>query len=551
MYFSKRESGCTLIHRDSQVITVMLVTITILSALTIQLEISPAKAQSETESSWNALAPMPTARAGFGLAVVSGKIYAIGGTNGDNTPLNTVEEYNPVTDLWTTKNSMPTPRSGFATAVYDNKIYVIGGSLSSGFAANNEVYDPATNTWSQKASMTTPRADVCASIINDNIYVIGGKIWTSKSPFYAETDINECYNPVNDSWSTKASLPTPVMGAASVVVDNTIFVIGGSKVSSGTTNLVNNNQVYYATNDTWISPAAKLSSVTSYGAAVATQGYLAPQAIYFVGGFTGSAFTDQTRRFNLSDNSWSTIESMPTPRGYLGLAVIGDVLYAIGGFDGTNWLSTNEQYKPLDYGTMPPKVVITSPENKTYREVSLAFVVNRAVAWMGYCLDNKANVTISSGLMLSNLSQGAHIIKIYANDSAGNMGISNVVHFSIDTLAPIIVIIVPRNQSYDTTDVQLMFTINEAVTSLEYSLDGQETQAIIGNVTLVALSNGGHYVTVYATDDLGNSAQEKVYFNIAPFPVLLLVATIVIMIIVVAAGYILFKFRKHGSNKDS
>jgi N-acetylneuraminic acid mutarotase len=300
------------------------VTITILSALTIQLDISPVRAQSETESSWTTLTPMPTARAGFGLAVVSGKIYAIGGTNGENTPLNIVEEYNPVTDQWTTKNAMPTPRSGFATAVYDNKIYVIGGSLSSGFAANNEVYDPATNSWSQKASMTTPRADVCASIINDNIYVIGGKIWTSKSPFYAETNINECYNPVNDSWSTKASLLTPVMGAASVVVDNTIYVIGGSQVSSGTTSLVNNNQVYDAQNDTWISPAAKLSSVTSYGAAVATQGYLAPQAIYFVGGFTGSAFTDQTRRFNLSNNSWSSIESMPTPRGYLGLGVIGD-----------------------------------------------------------------------------------------------------------------------------------------------------------------------------------------------------------------------------------
>jgi hypothetical protein len=341
------------------------------------------------------------------------------------------------------------------------------------------------------------------------------------------------------------------MGAACAVVDNKIYVIGGSKVSSGTTSLVNNNQVYDAQNDTWISPAAKLSSVTSYGAAATTQGYLAPQAIYFLGGFTGSAFSDQARRLNLSNNSWSTIESMPTPRGYLGLAVIGDVLYAIGGFDGTNWLGTNEQYKPVDYGTVAPKVVITSPENKTYREVSLGFVVNRGVEWMGYSLDGHANVTVTSGLILSNLSHGEHNIKIYANDSAGNMGVSNFVRFSVDMRAPNIGIMVPGNQSYDTTDVQLTFTIDEMVTSLEYSLDGQDAQAIIGNVTLVALSNGGHYVTVYATDELGNSAQETVYFNVAPFPVLLLVAVIVIVIIVVAAAYILFKFRKTGSNKDS
>jgi hypothetical protein len=131
------------------------------------------------------------------------------------------------------------------------------------------------------------------------------------------------------------------------------------------------------------------------------------------------------------------------------------------------------------------------------------------------------------------------------------MGVSNVVYFSVDTLAPSIVIMVPGNQSYDTTDIQLTFTTDEAVTALEYSLDGQEAQDIIGNITLVALSNGGHYVTVYATDGLGNSAQETVYFNVAPFPILLLVAVIVIIIIVAAAGYILLKFRRTGSNKDS
>ncbi len=62
---------------------------------------------------------------------------------------------------------------------------------------------------------------------------------------------------------------------------------------------------------------------------------------------------------------------MPTPRAYLAVAVVNDVLYAIGGFDGQNWLNTIEQYKPVGYGTVPPKIQITSPENKTYSEVTL------------------------------------------------------------------------------------------------------------------------------------------------------------------------------------
>ncbi len=113
---------------------------------------------------------------------------------------------------------------------------------------------------------------------------------------------------------------------------------------------------------------------------------------------------------------------------------------------------------------------------------------------MGYSIDNQANETVNlkSEINLSGLSQGAHSIKIYANDSLGNMGVSNTVFFSIDTLAPDINIILPQNQSYGSTDIQLTFTVNENVTSLAYSLDEQEKVTIIGNVTLPALSSGSH-----------------------------------------------------------
>ena len=52
---------------------------------------------------------MPTARSGFGVTVVNGKIYAIGGSNSGGY-LRIVEEYNPATNTWTTKAIMPTAR---------------------------------------------------------------------------------------------------------------------------------------------------------------------------------------------------------------------------------------------------------------------------------------------------------------------------------------------------------------------------------------------------------------------------------------------------------
>ena len=496
------------------------------------------------------MAPMPTARGGFGLAVISGKIYAIGGLNGNNLALSTTEVYNPQTNEWTSKTPMPTPRSGFAIVVYQNKIYVIGGTVGNGFVGNNEVYDPVSNTWETKTSMPTPRADLGANLVNDKIYLIGGKKYSSIAPYYNETNINEVYDPANDSWSTKTPIPTPVQGYASAVANNKIYVMGGSLESKTLENtlMTSANQVYDPQAGNW-SLAAKLPNVDSYGAAAATEGFMAPARIYCIGGYSGGEFSGQAQAYNSANNSWSIVDSMPTHRAYLGLVAVSDVLYAIGGFDGIKWLDLNEQYKPVGYGTVAPRVQITSPENKTYFEVSLAFTVNRGTQWMGYSVDNRANVTIKVETKLSNLTNGAHNVTIYANDSLGNMGSSNVVFFSVDTLPPNIEILLPQNQSYDDTDIQLTFKLNENASYLAYSLDGQENVEIIGNITLPALSNGAHSLTLYATDELGNSAQKTVSFNIAPFPIVAVVAVSAIVTIALAAGYLVFKRRKSSSDK--
>ncbi len=243
---------------------------------------------------------------------------------------------------------------------------------------------------------------------------------------------------------------------------------------------------------------------------------------------------------------------MPTPREYLQAVVLNDVIYVIGGYDGSEWLDTNEQYKPVGYGTIPPKIQIFSPENKTYTDVPLSFEVNRGVEWTGYSIDDTANVTLKNQTTtLSGLGQGAHKILLYANDSSGNMGVSNTVFFSVDTLPPVLAILSPSNKTYGSTDIQLTFTLNEATTALTYSLDGGDKLDIQGNVTLPALANGAHHLTVFAADAMGNSSQETVYFNIEPFPFLTVVAIVLIVIIATASGYLFYKRGKPNSKQKS
>ena len=155
-----------------------------------------------------------------------------------------------------------------------------------------------------------------------------------------------------------------------------------------------------------------------------------------------------------------------------------------------------------------------------------------------------------SNTSLLGLSQGAHSIILYGNDSQGNMGYSNMVYFSIDSIPPVIIIKMPQNQSYGSNDMELIFTLNKETKQLSYSLDGQKNITIVGNVTLPSLLNGSHRLTIYATDPVGNSASKTVYFNIAPFPFILVAAVAAIVIIVLASGYLFYKRKKTNSSQE-
>ena len=503
--------------------------------------------------SWTTKEPMLTARAGLGVAVLNGKIYAIGGLNND-TQLGVTEEYNPITDTWTTKSPMPTPRSGFAIVVYQNRIYCIGGTTGdsdnfvSGFTGVNEVYDPAADKWDTKVPMPTPRADLCANVVNGKIYCIGGKKYWGVDPFYQELNTTEVYDPARNIWTTKSPMPIPVLGAASAVLDGKIYVIGGSRHFQVGWDLatVASNQVYDPENDAW-STRRSLPTAESYAAAEATSGVTAPKKIYVVGGSNQTNYSSVTYAYDSKGNVWTTGASMPTPRVYLALAVVDEVLYAIGGFDGENWLKVTEQYMPLGYGTVPPDLHVLSPENKTYttNEIQLVLSVNRPTTWIGYSLDDQANVTVTGDAELSDMSEGAHSILVYVNDTFGNMVSSSNITFFVDTFAPLIVVFSPENRTYGESDIQSVFTVNEPVEWMGYSIDGQDNVTVTGNVTLAVLPEGSHSVTFYATDLFGHTGASKtVYFEIAPFPTVLVAAVGVTITITVAAAYLFLKRRK-------
>jgi len=181
--------------------------------------------------------------------------------------------------------------------------------------------------------------------------------------------------------------------------------------------------------------------------------------------------------------------------------------------------------------TISPNIEILSPENKTHatNSIPLNFIVNESTSWIGYSLDRQTNVTIIGNVTISGLPEGAHTVKLCAEDTAGNIGTSSVIHFTIraypiDSKPPTISIVSPENKTYDTTEIPLTLTADETISGIAYSLDGQTNVTITGEITSSAcvhvisgLPEGSHTLIVYARDTAGNAATSGImYFAIEP-----------------------------------
>jgi hypothetical protein len=307
------------------------------------------------EDSWVSKASMNEARAYLGIAVVNGKIYAIGGDKGSLTgnamnaigmtreTTKTNEEYTPSLDEWVLKSPMPTARARFGCVVYQNRIYCIGGYSAT--VSNethyfdleeNEVYDPVTDTWETKTPLPTPRHSPATSIVNGKIYVIGGYSISTHSIF----NLCEVYDTASDTWATMSPPPLEV-SSASVALDNKIYTLGQNSDAWETF-----IQVYDTATDNW---TIKGSAPTSAFASATSTGSSDAQRIYFFD-------ENRTDVYNPNDDSWTEGNPAPTPRPIAAATVIDDLIYLVGGRTGQWGYMTFmypsalcEQYTPIGY----------------------------------------------------------------------------------------------------------------------------------------------------------------------------------------------------------
>jgi N-acetylneuraminic acid mutarotase len=213
-------------------------------------------------SVWESHAPLPEAVHHAAAAVVNDRLFVFGGYTGGRvrwTALESVYEYVAERNAWVARAPLPTPRGALAVAVLHGRVHALGGT-GDGLTGAHEVYDPVTNRWTRANAMPTARDHLAAVGFQDRVWALGGRTSFMGTQF----DNVEVYDPTTDSWRTAPPLPSARGGLAAVALPDRIFVFGGE----APLRIFNATEMYEAAGQRWIAKEPMPTPRHGIGAAV-------------------------------------------------------------------------------------------------------------------------------------------------------------------------------------------------------------------------------------------------------------------------------------------
>ena len=253
-------------------------------------------------------------------------------------------------DSWETKSPMPTGRFGLSAAEANGKIYAMGGTGGLNLV---EEYDPVTDTWSTKANHSNLGNIMGVIGLNGKIYVIGG---------HPRMNSVEEYDPATDTWITKANMPTGRYNLGVTKVNGKIYAIGGRDFG----NYYNTLEEYDPATDTWVTKASMHIARQGLGVAEVNG------KIYAIGGRDRDKPVNTVEEYDPATDTWSIKANMPTGRYKFGVAKVNGIIYAIGGTadGGASYSTTVEAYTP------PAPTTPNNPMNLTATAGDAQVVLN-------------------------------------------------------------------------------------------------------------------------------------------------------------------------------
>jgi len=245
---------------------------------------------------------------------------------------------------WTRKASMPTTRVFGAAGSVAGILYVATGSVTPsaiGTAIPVETviaYDPVSDSWTTRAPIPTPRNSATGGVLNGILYVAGGTVLNA-----AGTGVLEAYDPATNTWAAKASMPTPRFSASAGVINGTLYVVGGYSnagiIPPNTSPYLATVEAYDPTTNTWTTKAPMPTPRENAVSGVVN-------GILYVAGGNLVHGTRLVEAYDPVSNTWSTKAAMPSLREYATGGVMNGILYVVGFTTDIPSQPTIETYNP-------------------------------------------------------------------------------------------------------------------------------------------------------------------------------------------------------------
>ena len=158
--------------------------------------------------------------------------------------------------------------------LWGGDLFSAGGSIYGTVMEKAYIYSNSKNEWSQVADMTTPRQRLmCGAVLTGDdsqqeVIVAGGN-----TDIYdlSPTDVVEIFSIHYGDWRKAKPLPSPIMGATTVPLENTFLILGGQ--SNRVSDLI---YKYHAWDDTWELLDAKLAKPARGVVATMVNSYIFP-----------------------------------------------------------------------------------------------------------------------------------------------------------------------------------------------------------------------------------------------------------------------------------
>lgn len=178
------------------------------------------------EGTWTQGASLPTPLSAYALVAFEGDLFLFGGWNGDEYT-NLTLKYDLGQDQWLNLTPSPVARGFAGAAVVSGKIYLVGGYDGTNFLPNNDIYSPeleetAQSPWEEGAPLPEGRSAMGIANMVDNIYLIGGE--SLNEEFFSQLK----YSPSNNIWEvTTNPLAEPWANMGVVPFGTNLYAMGG------------------------------------------------------------------------------------------------------------------------------------------------------------------------------------------------------------------------------------------------------------------------------------------------------------------------------------